>query len=208
MVRQGLVNDGLVQDQVGLAESGVEIPDRPFGSGLAHRHLSLSGSGEVGFGPLVGPKLRDIRTAGPEKVIPTDPGVGAVGPQAFQGVQNKGQWFEVDFDPIDRVGSRCLVYRSNREHRLSFVQGLIGEARLARSVDLRDLLRSQDAEDSRHGECLARVDAAHPRVRHRAQQELGEYHALGPKVFRVFRPSGDFRNQIRWGDVLSDSGHV
>ena len=46
-----------------------------------------------------------------------------------------------------------------------------------------------------------RTDA---RVRHRAQEELAEQHALGAIVLGVLRPAGDLREEIRRRVIASD----
>ena len=50
----------------------------------------------------------------------------------------------------------------------------------------------------------ARVDPRDPRMRHRAEEQLREEHAVGAEVLGVLRLSGDLRDEIRRGVVLSD----
>ena len=91
-----------------------------------------------------------------------------------------------------------LVHRGHRQHRLAGVDRFVGERLLAHRVGAdrlaevghgvgrrRQLAGAQDRLHAGHRLGGARVDAAHARVRQRAQQQLGEEHAVGAEVLGV-----------------------
>ena len=62
----------------------------------------------------------------------------------------------------------------------------------------------QDRLDAGHRQRRARVDARHARVRHRAEQQLREQHAVGAVVLGVLRLAGDLRDEVGRRVVLAD----
>ncbi len=82
-------------------------------------------------------------------------------------------------------------------HFRNRVRTLCGSlAELLWRIGFRDVLAGDDRDDAGYRHCRARVHAANARVRHRAQQQLREQHALGAEVFGVLRTPGDFRDEI------------
>ena len=68
----------------------------------------------------------------------------------------------------------------------------------------RHVVGRQNGVHPRHGQGGTGVDARHPGVRPRAQQQLGEQHALGTPVLGVPRLAGHFRDQVGRHVVLAN----
>jgi len=119
------------------------------------------------------------------------------------------------------VGRGPFVDGRERENRLAFVQRLVGQAHLdadlahdgvlrhaagglARVGRAGEVLGGEDRRHARHGQRLSRVDPPHARVRHRAEQQLAEQHAVGTKIFRVLGAPGDLRDEVGRLIVLAD----
>ena len=117
---------------------------------------------------------------------------------------------------IDGVGRRQLVDRGHGENRLADVQRFHRQAALAHAAgddalaeigaldDGRQIVGGENRLHARHGERRTRIDTCHAGVRSRAEQELGEQHAVGAEVLGVFGAAGDFRDQVGRRVVLAD----
>ncbi len=85
MVRERLVGHRLVNDQVGFGEAGLDVPDAPLRACLPKGKGALRYGGEVLFRPLDGDEIPS------DPGIPVETGVGAIRPQAVQGIQHERQ---------------------------------------------------------------------------------------------------------------------
>ena len=147
---------------------------------------------------------------------PTPPGIGAPhalpvvrafgpsGTKAVERIDDERQRLEIDDDLFDRFGGGELVNRGDGEDRLARVERLVGQRAFGVRAEIRQVVGGEDRLHAGHRERGARVDAAHARVRHRAEEELGEQHAVGAEVFGVARPAGDLRDEVRRRVVLAD----
>ena len=172
MVRHRLVDDRVLDDQVRPGERRLPVALFPLPCRLGVRHAAGVDLNEVRLGPLEVLEDRGVarlRVGQPREVVPVGVCGGATRPQAVQRVQYEGQRLEVDVDRFDRRGGDLFGDRSHREHRLTLVVGLVGQARLPRALTLRHLFGAEDIDDSVHRERPAHVDPAHATVRHRAQ---------------------------------------
>ena len=203
MVGQRLVYDRVLEHVVRVGERRVEVAVRPLVRRLPHRQPAFGlRRVELRLRPLQGHEFAPVLAEAHDVAV--EAGVRAAGPQAVERIDHERERLEVDVDRLDRVRRRRLVDRRQREDRLAHVLRLIRERGFARCVGLVDLARPQDSEHPGQRERAARVHAAHAGVRHGAEEELGEHHALRPEVLRVLRSSRDFRAQIRRRNVLSD----
>ncbi len=192
------MDDRLLHYEVRLGEAGVHVAHAPLHGRLAHRELPFLRCGEVGLGPLhLSHALAIDRVSVQTRVCPPRT-------QTLKRIQHEGQRLEVDLDLFDRVGSRRLIHRRHREDRLAHVVRFVGQGTFPRGVRIRQIVGGQDVDDAGHRERAARVDASHPRVRHRAQQELGEEHPLRAEVLCEPGSSSDLGHEIGWGDVLAN----
>ena len=94
------------------------------------------------------------------------------------------------------VGGGDLVDRGDGEDRLAGVERLVGQRASRAPFSIRQVVGGEDRLDARHRQRRAGVDAAHARVRHRAEEQLAEQHAVGAEVLGVLRAAGDL------GDVV------
>ena len=135
--------------------------------------------------------------------LPSVRASGSARIEAHERVHAERQLFVVDLDEIDRVLRRLLVHRGDGENRLADEHRLVGQYRIARRRLRGHFVRSEDSEHAGQLERLARVDAPHASMRHRARQEPAEHHALGAKIFRVFRLAGDFAVDVGRDEILT-----
>ena len=155
------------------------------------------------------------RNAHPDVSI--GPCVRAAGPQTDQRIDDKRQRLEIDFDFFDGFGGRKFVDRGHGKNRLALKQRLIrqrlispGVGQNCRAVIVdavgrrREFIRGENGFDAGHRQRRARIDTPDPRMRHGAQGQLAEKHAVSAKVLGVFRLPGDFRVEIAGGVVLAD----
>ena len=191
---------------------GVDIADRPFIGRLAHRQTAFLGVGEIRFGPL---QLLRPRAAAQPAGRPGTRGGGRAAPRrclrfshsgrpaadVTSGSTTNGSGSKSMLNFFDRFGGGELVDRGDGENRLALIQRLDWSARdlplgLARitvplSVMLSagggQIVRGENRLDAGHRQRRARVDAADARMRHRAQQQLAEQHAVGAIVLGVLR---------------------
>ena len=136
--------------------------------------------------------------------IAVESGIRAVGPQALERIGDERKQLEVDLDPLDRLRGSRLVHGGDGEDRLALVARLVGERSFGAAWQLGQVVSREDRLHTRHRQRLACVDASHARVWHRAEQELREQHALGAKVFGVFRAPGHLGDLIGGRVVLAD----
>ena len=175
LVRHGLVEHRLVEYEVRLRESGLDVAHLPLvGGGAARRELTPLGGGPVGALPLDGRHVR------PGHRVAVEAGVRSSRAQAVERVEHERQRLEVEPDELDGIRGRRLVDRGHGQNRLAFVPRLVGERRLVGRVHRRQVRGGQDRRDPGQGLGGARVDASDPAVRHRAHEQLREQHALRP----------------------------
>jgi hypothetical protein len=213
LVRRRLHDERFVDDERGLPEARIQIAECPGIGHGPHRQLAVLRAGEVGVGPfqdlhfrarLLWRRSRRRCRRHPHVAVRTR--VRAGRPQALHGIDDEGQRFEIDDESFDGFRGRRFVHRGDRENRLALVQRLVRQHALAAAptAHFRQVVGGQNRLHARHRERGARVDAAHARVRHRAQQQLGEEHAVGAVVLGVFRAAGYLRDEIRRRVVLAD----
>ena len=100
-----------------------------------------------------------------------------------------------------------FVHGGQRENRLALIQRLVGQRALG-AAQIGQIVGGEDRLDAGHRQRGARVDAPHARVRHRAEQQLGEQHAVGAIVLGVLRAAGDLGDEIGRRVVLADECSV
>ena len=71
-------------------------------------------------------------------------------------------------------------------------------------AEIGKIVGGEDRFHARHRQRLAGVDADHARVRHRAEQQLAEEHAVGAEIFGVARLARDLGDEIGRRVVLAD----
>ena len=117
---------------------------------------------------------------------PMFPSSRASGPalaQAFERVEDKRKRLQVHPDRLHRRGRDGLVHRHHSQDRLALVLGFVGQRCLTRSLFLLGKVRcAQDPEHTLHRLGASGIQAPHPGMRHRAQQQLREDHTLGAEV--------------------------
>ena len=208
----GLHHECFIEHQRGLLESGLEIAVRPLLGRLAHRQLAVAFGGEVGVRPL---QRLDLRAGGRSvrvgpcrrRRIPDvsfEASVGAAGAKALDRIDDEGERFEVEVDSLDRFGGGQFVDRGDGENRFALVQRLVRQRTFGAAVRRRQIVGGQDCFDAGHGQRGAGVDVAHAGMRHGAEQQLGEQHAVRAIVLRIFRTSRDFGDKIWRRVVLPD----
>ena len=106
---------------------------------------------------------------------------------------------------IRSIASCAIVSVSAATARIGLADPhrLVGQDRLGRRRQRRHVGGRQNAEHAGQRERRARVDVAHARMRHRAQQELAEHHAFGAEILRVLGLAGDFAVHVGRHEVLS-----
>ena len=195
-------------------ETGVEVAEAPRFRRLSHRQLPLGGRGEVLLGPLQRGDLHPVGRC-PFQVAPGGPvasrrpdvavgeGVGTVRPQGFEGIGHEGEQLEVQLDTFDRFGGRRFVDCRHSQNRLTLEHRLVRQRRL-RARPFGEVVGGENRFDPRHRERRAGIDAPDARVRHRAEEQLAEQHAIGAEVLRVLGSARHFRDQIRRRVVAAD----
>ena len=86
---------------------------------------------------------------------------------------------------------------------LALIQRLVGQGTLGPG-QVGQVVGGNDAAHARQGQGPRGVDAAHTGVRHRAEKQLAEQHALGAEVFGVEGAAGDLGHEIRRRVVRAD----
>ncbi len=142
--------------------------------------------------------------------------VRPAGPQAFNRIDDEGERFELDDDRFDRQRRGELVDGGDGEDRLALIERLVGQAALGLRARLHafaergadggagHVVGGQDRLDAGHRQRGARVEARHPRVRVRADEQFREQHAFDAVVLGVFRLAGDLGDEVGGGVVLAD----
>jgi hypothetical protein len=154
---------------------------------------------------------------GDVQTLPSHSGVRPAWPQRIERIDDKRKPLEIDLNSFDRLRGGHFVHRGHRQNRLAHIDRLLRQPSLCVLVRLDhravvgeavarggNFVGSKDSSDAGHRQGLAGVDPDYPRVRHRAQQQLAEQHAVGAIVLGVFRLSGNFRVEIGSGIVLAD----
>lgn len=140
-------------------------------------------------------------------VLPTLPSLRALGPSGrrlFERIEGEGKRLEIDLDGLDSLRRGQLVDRGDRQDRRADEKRLIGQDRRLRRHELRYVMRRQHANNAFHRERVRYVDLSHPRMRHRAREELAIEHAFGAHVLGIGCLAADFGRQIRGHEVLAD----
>jgi hypothetical protein len=216
LVAGGLDDERLVDDDGGRREAGVEIAVRPLFRRLARRQRAFGRGREILIGPLQRLDFRARRrraaaAAGRRRDrkpdVPVGARVRAGRPQALDRIDDERQRLEVDFDFLDRFGSRTFVDGGDRQDRLALIQRLVGE-RFFGAAKVRHLVGRENRLYARHRERRARVDPPYARMRHRAEQQFREQHAVGAVVLGVFGAPGHLRNQIGRRVVLANKFRI
>ena len=96
-----------------------------------------------------------------------------------------------------------LVNRGDGENRLALIERLVRQRALG-AAQVGKVVGRQDRLDAGHRERGARVDAADARVRHRAEEQLREQHALDAIVLRILRAAGHLGDEVGRRVVLAD----
>ena len=202
MVRHAGRHERLVEHERGFLEPRLDVAVRPLDDGLARRQLAFLRAREIARGPL---RLLELRRAGQAVVdhVAVEPRVGTAREQAHERVDRERQLFEVDLDLVDRVLRGRLVDGRDREDRLADEHRLVGEDLIAGLRLRRHLVGREDPEHAGHRERFARIDVADAGMRHRAQQQPAERHALGAEIFRVLGLAGDFAVDVGRDEVLT-----
>jgi hypothetical protein len=116
-----------------------------------------------------------------------------------------GELLEIDADRLDRLRRDFLGLGRDREYRLADIEHLVlDEDRRLRRRELRHIVGGENAEHALDLQRRRGVDAPDPRVRDRARQRLGEHHAVGAEVLRIFRAAGDLGDDVAWNEILAD----
>ena len=220
-------DEGFVEDQGGLLESRVHVAVGPLVRRLAHRQAAFlasaksaavhfssptwGGGGLGGFSPgLAGGAGGLIQT------LPSVRGLGPPGRRLSSGSTTNGSCsnsmsilsiasaaVSSSTAATARIGSPW--YTGSLVSAFSPRVGLDDRAQIGDAVGRRGkIIRGEDGFDAGHGQRFAHIDVLHARVRHRAEQQLAEQHALRAEVLRVLRLAGHLREQIGRRVVLAD----
>ena len=100
---------------------------------------------------------------------------------------------------LDRFRGGEFVDCGHGKNRFALINRLVGEAAFAPLAGLdhraivregigrsRKIVRGENGFNAGHGERCVRMDALYPRMRHGAEQQFAEQHAVRAKVFRIF----------------------
>src|SRR3954463_62804 len=87
----------LVEDQIRLLKTGVQIAVRPLNAWLPRRHLAFGSAGEVLRRPL------DEMQLASDKGVAFAPGIRSVRPQALERIDHKRQRLQIERDSLDRL---------------------------------------------------------------------------------------------------------
>ena len=184
---------GLVEDEIGFGERRLDVAVLPLLADFTHRQLAGLGRREDLLRPLDG---RDLAA---HEGVAVEPGVRAAWPQARHRINGEGERLVIDLDLLDSQRRRRLVDRGHGQDRLAFIErfGRVERAlHDAFTLRRRQIVFGENALDTFHRQRFACIDARDARVRHRAQQELGEHHPLRAEVLGVFRLAGHLRDDV------------
>ena len=210
-MRRRLLKERLVQNEVGLLESGVDVANRCL---LARFRIPGNSTGGDFLQVLRCP-LHPLDPAADGEHVARGARVGAAGPQAVDRVDDERKPFQLDVDLLDGLCGDRLVYRGHRENRLAFEHRLVGQAgrpvfgllcsgRIRVRPYDRQFVSGQDGGDAAHRECRTRVDVPNASMRLRTEQLFAEQHPLRAKVLGVLRPSRHLRHEVGRLVVLPD----
>ena len=208
----GLHDERFVDDECRGLEAGVEIAEGPFVRRVAQRQRAGGSVREVLLGPLQRLELRSRRrSAGaghrgcrrgkPDVAFET--AIRAAGPQAVDRIDDERQRLEIEIDALDGGDRGFFVHSGERENRLALIERLVGQRTLG-AAQVGKIVRRENRFDAGHRERRARVDPAHARVRHRAEQQLREEHAVSAIVLGVLRAARDLRHEVERRVVPAD----
>ena len=209
----GLVHEGLVENVVGVLEPCVDVADLPTDRRVfEQRHAAGIELCDLGLGDL---HLLNLRWT-PDVAFGS--WIRPAGPQRQDRIDDERQRLVLDFDLLDRIGCRDFVDGSDRDNRLTLIERLScerdfrkgigslrgGFAELHRLLRLRNILAGNHRQYTGHRERCARIDAPDPRVRHRAEQELREQHAVRAEIFGILGAARHLRHEIGQHVILPD----
>ena len=217
-------DEGLVQDQIGLFEAGIQIPERPFVSVLPDGKSALTGCGHVVGRPL---HFLDFWCGWSSALSSrgwrrrTHPDVAfhaCVGPprtQARDGINGEWKRLQLDLNAFDRLRGCQLVHRRDGQNRLALVHDLfIGQHRLVVWLDadqaqdgipvVRHISGCHDGGDARKRFGLRGVDPADLTARDRAAHHLQPEHVRVEHVVDVLRLAGHMADSVAALDRLAD----
>ena len=171
-------------------------------SGAAAKSCSVHFS-VCSFGRGGGPPAPGAAGGAGYQTLPSVRPLAPPGRRLSIGSTTNGSGSRSHVDPLDRFGRGQLVDRGDGENRLALIERLVGERALG-AAKVRQIVGPENRLHAGHRQRGARVDADHARVRHRAEQQLGEQHPVGAIVLGVLRAAGDLRDQIGRRVVLAD----
>ena len=199
-------DEALREDHGGVVEARLKIAVLPldgrFGGGLAASQEAL----HLVLAPM---QLADLgRAAGVDVAFPA--GIGAGWPQAVGGVDGEGQGFEFDVNAADGVLRGLLVHRRHRQNRIADEHRLVGQDAAVGRFHRRQVVGGEHPEDAVHGQRCLKVQLLNPGVRHGADQQAREAHAISGEILRVLGLAGDLAEDVGRREVLADEfvGHV
>ena len=205
----GVDHERLVEDQRSAGEAGVEVAVLPFLHRPAGRQLAVGRSGEVLRGPLEPFDRRPARRLpggrrrrnAPDIAFET--GVRPAGAEALERIDGEWQRLEIDGDELDRLGGDVLAVGRQRQDRLALVERFVGQGALG-PAQIRQVVGGDETANAGQRQGARGVDAPNPGVRHRADEQLAEQHALGPEVLGIAGAAGDLGHQVRSRVVRTD----
>ena len=150
-----------------------------------------------------GPDAPGAGGAAGNHTLPSVRPLAPSGTQALERIDDKRQRLEIELDALDRLGRRRLVNRGDGQNRLALIERLVRQRALG-AAQVGKVVGRQDRLDAGQRERSARVDAADARVRHRAEEQLREQHALDAIVLRVLRAAGHLGDEVGRRVVLAD----
>ena len=194
-----------IEDEVGALEAGIEVAIRPLDAGVAGGQRAAGRGSKLLCGPF------DRRQFARDKGVALAPRVRAARTETRQRIDDERQRLEIQHDLLDRLRRRRFVHGGDGKDRLAPVERFVRQRRFGRQRARagffrrrRQVVGRQHRLDTGHGERLARLDPPHAAVRHRAQQQLAEQHAVRAEILRVLRPARDFGDQIRRRVVVTE----
>ena len=203
LVVRGRGVEGLVEHECRVTESGLDVAVAPLAPRVAERQRAVGRRGKGLRAPL---HRGDLAA---DKCVALQPGVRAAGTQAGHRVDHERQRLEIQPDELDGGRRRGFVDGGNGENRLALVDGFVGEGALGGEPTLgrghgREVIGRQHGLHAGQRQRGPRVDPAHAAVRHGAQQQLAEEHAVGAEVFRVLGAAGHLGDQVGRRVVAAD----
>ena len=220
-------NECFVKNERRVFQTRIDIADRPLFARLAHRQTALFGFLEIIAGPLKCLEFGRIlrwRLAGLRRrwrhshpSVPISSGVRAARPQAYERIDHERQTLIIDFNFFNCIGGSELVdcgYGKNglalkqRLHRQRLISPGVGQNHGSVIVDAvgrrRKLVHGENCLHSRHRERRARIYTPHSCVRHGAQEQLAEKHAVRAIVLGVLRLSSNFSVKVTSRVILAN----